>query len=245
VLILLIGLGGLGVAAAFGFRELGAWLFSRNPRFTIREGGLDLQSTGRLQYAHLRDYARLAEGMNLFALDLDEVRNNLLGVPLIKSAQVERLLPDRLRVRVSERVAVARLVADNGFQFAVDREGVVLGPSSRGPTLPLLAGVHEPGLSPGTLIRASRFQDALETIEHCESAGLGRYFRLGQISIEPEDYLDVKLASGTRVLLGRLNLRWRLDQLALILQDATSKRKAVVSVDLTVDSNFPVLFAQR
>ncbi len=245
LVILLVALAGLGVAAAFGFRELGGWLFARNPRFTIKPGGLDLQSTGRLQPAHLRDYAHLSEGMNLFALNLAEVRRSLLTVPLIKSASVERVLPDTLRVRVSERTPVARLSAGAGFQFAVDREGVVLGPSSRGPNLPLLTGVHEPGLSPGTHILAAPFQDALEALDYCESAGLGRHFRLSEIAVDAEDHLDLRLTTGTRVLLGRVNLKWRLDNLVVILQEATRRGRSVVSVDLTVDSNFPVVYGQR
>jgi D-alanine-D-alanine ligase len=148
IAILLIALAGLGVGVALGFRQLGAWLFASNPRYVIQPGGLDLQSSGRLQPAHLRDYAGLAEGQNLFALDLGQIRKSLLSVPLIKSADVRRVLPGTLRVRVSERVPVARLASGAGFQFAVDRDGVVLGPSGRAATLPLITGVTEPGLSP-------------------------------------------------------------------------------------------------
>ena len=245
LVILLVGVVGLGAAAALGFRELGGWLFARNPRFTIRSGGLDLLSTGRLQAAHLRDYAGLAEGLNLFAVDLQEVRKRLLSVPLIKSVQVERVLPDQLRVRVSERVAVARLTGPNGFQFVVDRDGVVLGPSNRGPALPMLEGVHEPGLAPGTQIRAGSFQDALEAVEYCETAGHSRYFRLARLRVDHEEMLDVRLSSGGRILLGRSNLHWRLDRLAQIVQEAGRRGEVVESADLTVDSNFPITYARR
>ena len=245
LVILLVALAGLGVAAVLGFRQLGAWLFSRNPRFSLHASRMDLQSTGRLQPAHLRDYAGLAEGMNVFALDLAAVRAKLLGVPVIKSASVERVLPDGLRVRVSERTPVARLLGPGGFQFVVDRDGVVLGPSSRAPTLPLLEGLQEPGLSPGTQIRAGSFQDALEAIEYCETSGLIRRFRLVRLRVDQEELLDVRLETGGRVLLGRTNLRWRLDQLARIVEKAAAARKVVLSADLTVDENFPVILADR
>ncbi len=62
---------------------------------------------------------------------------------------------------------------------------------------------------------------------------------------EDDDLLDVRLSSGGRILFGRTNLRWRLDRLSQIIQDAARRGEVVESADLTLDSNFPVKFARR
>jgi hypothetical protein len=60
LVVLVLAVGGVGWAAVVGFEVMGRVFFSENERFTIRT--LDVQSNGRLQPEHLREYGKVAEG---------------------------------------------------------------------------------------------------------------------------------------------------------------------------------------
>src|SRR5215813_2404946 len=85
--------------------------------------------------------------------DLETIREELEKYPLIREAQVARLLPDRLRVSIVERQPVAlALKGDKNTGersvVCVDDEGVMFGDSShwRGkPWPPLISGLAEDG----------------------------------------------------------------------------------------------------
>lgn len=244
LVLLLVALAGAGWAALIGLNQIGLWLFAENDRFIVRT--LDIQSTGRLPASHIQEYGHLTEGMNLFAMNLDKIRKDLESVPLIKSAEVVRILPDTLSVRVTERTALARLGADDRkSHFAVDREGFVLGPSSRSPTLPAITGLREYGISPGSQVTNALMADALLLIETCDAMGMEQALRISTVDVGHEDYLDVRLASGTRAWLARTDLRIRLGQLATGLDEANALGKTIQFIDLTVDKNPPVQFSER
>jgi cell division protein FtsQ len=241
VLLLLFVLAGGGWVAVLGARTLGRVLFTENERFTIRR--LELVSDGKLQPWHIREYAGLAEGQNLFAVDLAQVRRDLLAVPVVASVVVNRKLPDTLQVRIVERVPIARLgLTGAGYPLAVDREGYVLGPSFLTPNLPTITGVQDTGLRPGGRVSDAAAADALKALEICDSVQLSQLVRIRSIDVSHPDYLDVRLARGEQVLLPRVNLDTKLRYLAAILQSSASRGMVVASVDMTVDRNFPVQY---
>ncbi len=241
IVLLLVAVAGSVWAAVSGAHRLGEWLFVHNDKFTIQH--LDLQSTGRLQPSHLREYARVEEGLNLFALDIDQIRQDLESVPLVRSAEVWRDLPDRLMVRVTERTALARIAEGaGGFPLAVDEDGYVLGPSAGRAGLPLIGGLSERGLAPGSVVREGAVLDALQMLHLCDASKLGTIIKFHTIDVRQPDYLDVRLTSGARIQMGRDQLRMRLEKLADLLQTSAAMNQEIVTADLTVDRNFPVQY---
>ena len=111
VVLTLVALVGVGWLAVAGLRFVTEQLFTRNDQYVIRQ--LDLLSDGKLKARHIREYGNLDEGLNLFGLNLKDVRDDLLSVPEVQSVEVSRLLPDKLVVRITERMALARLGADD------------------------------------------------------------------------------------------------------------------------------------
>lgn len=244
IVVLLVAAAGTVWAAVSGAGLLGEWLFARNEKFTIRR--LDLQSNGRLQASHLREYAQVEEGMNLFALDIARMRQDLESVPLIRTAEIRRDLPDRLVVRVTERTALARIAEGAaGYSLAVDRDGYVLGPSAGKQNLPLISGLTERGLAPGSMIREMAVLDAINALEICDSTKLGAIVKIHTIDVRKPEYLDVRLASGARVQLGRDQLRMRLDKLAEMIRTSAEIGQEIVTADLTVDRNFPAEYRKQ
>ncbi len=89
-------------------------------------------------------------GQPIFAVPLETRRQSLEEIPWVESAAVQRLFPNRLRVRLSERTPVAFLRQGNSL-LLVDRFGVILTPpESSSYNFPVVAGIPE------TLPRAER-----------------------------------------------------------------------------------------
>ena len=81
------------------------------------EGNWRLSSDAILKAAGLKLHD------NILSLNLKAVRYRLLSNPWISSAEVERRLPDTIRVRIRERVPIA--ILDLGRHFYLDQDGEI------------------------------------------------------------------------------------------------------------------------
>lgn len=238
IVLLLAALAGIGWLAVSGLSRLGEHLFAQNDRFTIRR--IDLTSTGTLSASHLREYAQVAEGQNLFSVDIALVARNLERTPRVRSASVHRRLPDTLVIRVEERTALARMAEGAvGIPMAVDCDGIVLGPGGiRG--LPQITGTPESGLAPGSVIRDEKTLQALQVLDLCEQSRLGELLRIQAVNVRHADFLELTLASGAKIEMARNQFKWRLEKLADLVATQRELGQEIEYADLTVDRNFPV-----
>jgi cell division protein FtsQ len=214
-------------------------LFAANEQYVIRH--FDFVSDGQLTPAKIREFAHLEEGMNLFDVDLGDVRRELHEVAVVKTVAVTRQLPDTLRIRIKERVALARLGADDRRHLlAIDRDGHVLGPTSRTKGLPAITGLRDRGLLPGSYIDEKLVRDALDVLDILDTGPLGGVIQVSLIDVRHPEYLDIRLRGGERFLFARRRMEWRLKQMASSLQEAALRGMRIVMMDLTVDKNPPV-----
>lgn len=240
LVLLLAAVGAVVWATVAGTEVLGSLLFSENVRFTIRK--LDVQSNGRLRPENLREYGKVAEGQNLFAIDIAQIRANLESVPLIRRAEIKRDLPDTLVIRVMERTALARLAEGaGGHPMAVDRDGYVLG-LGRQSNLPLITGASERGLGPGSVLRERAVLDALDVLDICDTTKLGSVVHIQAMDVRESDRLTLYLAGGEVIALGRDQLKARLEKLADVLRTAQDLGQTVKTADITVLRNVPVIY---
>ncbi len=236
-----VALAGILWAIVFGARLIGESLFSRNDRFQIRT--LDISSDGKLTASHIREYAGVSEGMNLFAIDIAKMRKDLESVPVVSSVTIERRLPDTLVIRTTERSAVARLEnAQVGYTLALDREGFVLGPSSVSPQLPAITGSREKGLRPGARVGDPAVKNALHLIELCDQPGFSQVVKIERVDVGQSDYLDIRLSRGERILMTPSAIDARLEKLRESVKHAADMGRAIATIDMTVDKNFPVQY---
>ena len=134
---ILLTLGALTLTG-YGLYRLAAFAVARlvfeNPRFAIMR--VDVEDSGVLSAQRVVQFAGVRVGENLFSLDLNQVRRNLEMIPLIKRVEVHRVVPDRLVIRVDERLVMARMrVPTRELEdavFFVDRAGVVMKPLKLG-----------------------------------------------------------------------------------------------------------------
>lgn len=242
VALCLVALVGITAAVFLGGRMILRQLFSENPEYTVHR--FDIRSDGnRIPAALIMEFAGLHAGVNLFAVDIDKVRQSLQSVPLIRDVLVRRVLPDELMVQVTERVAVARFGPDTlSYPMAIDRHGVVLGRGSRSPNLPLITGPGTSRYRPGQEAIEEPILDALLALDIVErSHGLTRLVHIDRIDVGNPRYLLLYLKDGQSVRLGRENMEERLRKLAVWIQNADESGEPWQQLNLTVDQNFAYL----
>jgi cell division septal protein FtsQ len=236
-LALLVGLPALAFGLIWGGHEAWLAMFENNDFFRIRR--IEVTTDGDLRTENILEYAKVREGLNLFAVRPKDVRESLLSVPVIAGAQVGRRLPDTLVVEVAERVAVARLGRPgSGSPLAVDATGHVLGPSSVRASLPVILGVRDKGLRPGDVVQDPMLKDALRVLEISNQAAMRRELAVATIDLGNEEQIEVGLTSGEQVLLSRERLEEKLRQLPIMRSVARGKGLDLTVYDMTVDRNY-------
>ena len=117
----------LGLLAA-GTYFAGNWLLFRNGHFTLRT--LDLREKGPgfwgKRHAAVAARAGIELGRdNLWRIDPAKIRARLLAIPAIATCEVRRVLPDTLKVTISERIPRAA-VENPGSPRVLSYDGTVL-----------------------------------------------------------------------------------------------------------------------
>jgi cell division septal protein FtsQ len=116
---------------------------------------IDIQGAQRISSADVQHNLKPLLGTNLFELDLRQIGSIARQDRWISGASVKRVLPDTIRIRVTERMPCLQAMLDDEA-YLVDTTGFVIG--RVGPhnseVLPLLTGLD--GLEPEALIKALR-----------------------------------------------------------------------------------------
>jgi cell division protein FtsQ len=124
----------LGIAGAFAYRHM-----HRGSRFAVKQ--IEVVGAVHTPRAEIDSVTWRYVGANLFDLDIARVQNDLRTVSWIRAVNIEKKLPDTLRINVTERRAVA-LLQDGDRLAYVDEDGVRfadLSPSVGDDDLPLIA----------------------------------------------------------------------------------------------------------
>lgn len=102
---------------------------------------VDIEGESPEANAAIRRAINLYAGQPMTGIDLDQVRQRVETVGWVKSARVERLLPDRLVVSVVEHDRLA-IWQSGGRNLVVDSKGEVINGADAGryPNLPLVVG---------------------------------------------------------------------------------------------------------
>jgi cell division protein FtsQ len=126
---------------------------------------------------------------NIFRVPLDERRAQLEQMPWVDHATVMRLLPNRLRVHVEERVPVA-FVRQGGAISLVDAAGVLLdippdAPGNPSYSFPVVTGIRAEDDAAARAVRMKLYAAFLKDLD---SDGKGTSSQLSEVDLsDPED----------------------------------------------------------
>jgi len=111
---------------AVGFACLGITqaLFTKNDRLILRRIKLEGMSPKRTK-AMLKYLELDLNEDNIFTVDIAEIRKKIEKISYIKSASVYRILPDTLKINITQRVPLAYLFK-HGSKWVIDEDAVVM-----------------------------------------------------------------------------------------------------------------------
>ena len=202
---------------------------------------IDVTGTSRTSAEEIEGLTRRAVARTgVWRADLSAISSELGRLPGVRRAVVSRVLPDRLRVRVTERVPVAVVHNSNGHFVWVDDEGVALGemkPADRVPSF-FIRGWNEEGTDDARKENAERVQKYLEATREWEAVGLSE--RVSEINLIDVRDVRAQLAgsdSQIEVRLGGKDLGRRLkaELQALDEYKQTPRGSSITYVDLQGD----------
>ena len=236
----------------------GSWLmkagFYQNDRFTVKT--IDIRTSGLINPEQIRSWARIHEGENLFEVDLQRIKRDLEMVPQIKVAAVDRVLPETLRLRITERRALAQVIiykqrSEGQVQknvYWLDSEGVVMPlvdtkqSTERAPVkwIPLVIGLNQADLMPGRSVQSQQLESALSLIRRFDLSPMAGLEHLRLIDISHRETLEVETWHGGQVTLSLNGIDRQLGRWRQLYDLGRKHNRAIFSVDLSIKNNLPV-----
>lgn len=205
VLLVFVGIAGLfsGGHVAAAWHEVGDGFDG-----LMADAGLTVQSVtleGRSETART-DIIRMLgikRGTLMIDVDVDEARARIEALPWVKSAEVRRVWPDRIYIRVVERQAVA-IWQDEGELAVIDRDGhAIVGEDvTRFTNLPLVVGKGADKAAAGLLALLSKQPQLKDRVKAAVRVGERRWNLRLDNGVEvrlPEEGAEAALAELVRL----------------------------------------------
>ena len=236
---------------AIGGRLAVGKFFLRNSEYELHH--LECHLGGVMTREELVALTGFEEGKNLFLLDLDLAHRNLAALPEVRTASVERIVPDTIRVNLERRIPVLLFAGTGdagesflpGKSFLCDRDGILMQPSRLDPEfldLPILRGVDPGTTPPGSALESDRLAFALQ-LQAALSQISEDDFNIRSIDVSKDYAAVVTDGSQEHFTFGREDLPGQIDRLKKLLAHCRESGRKIESANLMVVRNTPVTFA--
>jgi cell division septal protein FtsQ len=212
---------------AFGILVLlaGAWIYRHtqsDKRFAVKT--VEIAGAGHTSRAELDAATSRYVGANLFQIDIEGVQRDLRALPWVSRVDIEKKLPDTLRIRIVERTPVALALTLSGLRY-VDESGVpfaALSPAVGDPDLLLISGATIADLARAAeLVRELRTRDPL------------LYSRISEIrTIAPDGFALFDRDLGALVYANRQDISEKFRSLYGVVQAEGLTRGSIQYADL-------------
>lgn len=251
----------LGIASAVLLLMAVSWLTHRgvalalerfvyqNEKFTLQEIQLDLR--GNIVRRQVLEAAGVRAGQNLMRINLAQVQKSIETLPYVAQVQVERVLPNKLILHVTERLPAmmvkgVALGQKNEEVFYIGWEGTVMRPRA-GETLralPEIVGLRWNDLEEGLRLNRKEISAALEFLRALHETPMRSVFEVRTIDVSQPLMLRVVTTQGYRVTFRQELYAAQLSRLAEIIDYATARYWLLSTIDLTPSRNVPVTYRE-
>ncbi|MCI0346199.1 MAG: FtsQ-type POTRA domain-containing protein [Chloroflexi bacterium] len=150
-----VTVGVLGVAVL----ATGGWMLARSSLFALER--IDVVGIKVLSRTEVVAASGLRPGANMLSLDMAAVEARVAKLPLIRTVDVSKPEPSRIRIAVTERTPAFVLETIDGL-WSLDAEAVVLGTVGADRTVPLIRSLATPEVRAGDHIDSPAVTDALQ-----------------------------------------------------------------------------------
>lgn len=217
------------IAASVALAWTAVIALQRLPFYPLREVRV-VGELSQVQKSQIENAARSVVQGNFFTVNIDAARSVFEKLPWVRRAEVRRLWPDRLELRIEEHAPVARWRGIDGEPRLVNSYGEVFAGSIDLP-LPMFSGPE--GTSAEILARYKEFEKAL--------AGINLHPRM--VALSPREAWQVRLDNGLLLDLGRdqakLPLAERVARFTEYYPNAIKRSQTqIVAVDMRYPNGF-------
>lgn len=243
----LILFAGIVTGAWIGGKEALRRFVWENPDYFLHE--INFTTDGALTREQVLTVAGIVEDRNIFTVDLAQARATIEQMPQVESAVVQRQLPNRMSVTVTERRPIAWVAAKGDLDpsssersFLIDARGIVLRSRVVLPEyyhLPIISGFETENLVPGKRVPALEMQAALELVRL--NADNTR-FQARNIDLAKGYCLVVTDQRHAKITFGLDRIENQLARLNRYLDRAAEEHREIQTVNLIVERNVPVTF---
>ena len=239
---------GLIVGAWVGGKELLRRFLWENPDYLLTD--VRVTSDGALTREQILNATRIVEGRNIFTLELTKARTELDLLPQVERAEIQRVLPNRLDITVTERKPIAWVTGSaeedpttSKKSFLIDARGVMMRSKTLLPEyyhLPVISGVAVENFAPGQRANTFEMQAALELVRL--NADNTRW-QARNIDLRKGYCLEVTDRNHAKITFGLDRVDQQLDRLFRYLDLIEPSKKEIQTVNLMVERNTPITFA--
>ena len=226
--------------------------FLKNSEYSLKhiEANLD----GIMSLEEFVQTSGFKEGQNLFLIDLDQANRKIAAHPEVLSVNIERILPDTIKVEMTRRHPIFLIAGNNtddggdsyvpGKSFLCDNNGILFKPNSLNPeflNLPVLRGVDLTNASSGSHPDNDRVDFALQ-LQKALSEIPEEIFKIRSIDVTKSYATVVTDASGARFTFGNKEIPQQISRLKKLLDHFQETGRQLETVNLMIERNTPVTF---
>jgi len=223
-------------AVSAGAPALGYFAYVKlltSPYFALSE--VVVEGNVRMTEEEVVSAAGVQAGENVLSIDEDLVTERLRYLPWAETVDVSRELPDRLVIRVKERIAAAALVEEGSY--LVDAKGYLfkqVEPQDLTPDLLVISGVQaQRRIRENDEKRAREIvSEALGIVKRYKERGLDRYYKVAEVGYDERFGFTLVCAGGERFEMGLGDHQGKLARLEVVLADLAGRKSPLEVVRL-------------
>jgi cell division protein FtsQ len=218
---------------AVGLIAVIVWVMFFSPVLDVRD--IKVVGTKHVEAEEVAEVSGLLDSsQNLLTLATDEVAQRVEELPWVQEAEVDRMLPGTVRIKIIERTP-AMILSLGAARWTVDAHGVVLEAGEVQPGLPVLAGVEVGDISEGLRLMTPEALDALRAFR-----SMPRLLRSEIVGVfaPTVERISFSLASGTVVRYGAAEkLEDKNEVLRVLLERLSAEGKVAAYIDVRVPTS--------
>lgn len=227
----------------------------KSPIYAIKF--IDIKTDGVILPDQIRRWAGVSVGDNLIALDISRVKRDLELIPMIKSVSVEKVLPATLRIRVSERTPIAKVLMTDGLGtetvYTLDDSGQVMVPlhytqmSVPSPTndnLPVIIGIGRADLRIGYRVSSPQVLAALRLIVAFERSEMSGLTSIKTVDVSYPGILQVTTDEESKIIFSPDQFEIQLRRWRMAYDYGRQIGKSLATLDLSVANYVPATWKE-
>lgn len=207
----------------------------------FRVDSIQVENTGRLKDDEIRRLSGVDIGGRMFDLKLMEIGAKIESNPWVAKAQVERIFPRTIKIKVTEYIPAA--IINHGCLYYVAEDGTVFKPLEIGEKInfPLLTGIEQKDILQNRDETRTLLAGAVQLAELLRKRTSFNLEKVSEIHIDPlQGYELLTLEGGVPVRIGFTDFETKLSRLERIYYEIESRLAVTQYIDLNASDRVVV-----